>query len=218
MAEIPLSTRISYFIDANPGWSTIFIFSSIFAVIGLGCVILPEIFWDQFVWRYFWGPVVADAEDRTVGGITEGYNIVSTLSYGIILAGAILVIYRLIVVLNIEMNKWFFLAVIPYILFGGFARALEDAILFKVPGTYIFISPVIYVFTGLVTVGLMVISHFGSRIMLNGKKQKTDKVGKLFKFKQSERIRLPLFVYALVLLMIYPAILRKFPFKISIVF
>ena len=212
MAELSPKARITKYINTNPGWSTISIFSIIFLIIGLGCVLLPEIFWDQFVWRYFWGPVVADAEDRAVGGITEGYNIVSTLSYGIILAGAILVIYRLIVVLDIEMNKWFFLAVIPYILFGGFARALEDAMLFKTPGSYIFISPVIYVFTGLMTVGLMVISHFISRKMINSDRKQTTKKRKYFNFKPSGRIRVWLYVYAMVLYIIYPAILAVFTF------
>jgi uncharacterized membrane protein len=182
MAEDKTTDRIRSYINANPGWSTIYIFSLIFAVIGLGSVLLPEIFWDQFVWRYFWGSVVADAEDRTVGGITEGYNIVSTLAYGIILAAAILVIYRIIVILDINMDHWFFLAVIPYILFGGFARALEDAMLFNTPVVYLFISPIIYILTGLATLGLMVIAHYLSKLPVSSKKKGSDRSSDLLKW------------------------------------
>jgi len=182
MTESKILSSFQKFANENPGKTTIYVFSAIFAVIGLGSVLLPEIFWDNFVWRYFWGPVVADAEDRTVGGITEGYNITSTLAYGIILAAAILVIYRIVVILDIKMDHWFFLAVIPYILFGGFARALEDAMLFNPPVVYLFISPLIYVLTGLATLGLMVIAHYLSKLKFKEKKSGFDKYADLFKW------------------------------------
>lgn len=160
------------YIINNPGKATVIIFSIAMGIIGLGALILPDIFWDKFIWRYFWGPIAADAQDRTVEGITEGYNTISTLTYGLILAAAILVIYRIIVVLDISLDKWFFLAVIPFIFFGGFARALEDAMLFNTPVVYIFISPLIYIVTGLVTVGLMVLSHILTRKKDHGNDKK----------------------------------------------
>jgi uncharacterized membrane protein len=151
--------NIKRYIGANPGKSVLLISFIILGIIGLGALLLPDIFWDQFIWRYFWGPIEADAEDKTVQGITEGYNIVSTLSYGLILAVAIFVIYRLIVILQIKLDKWFFVAVIPFIMFGGLARALEDALLFDSPLVYLFISPLIYIMTGLIALALLIISH-----------------------------------------------------------
>ena len=30
-----------------------------------GCIFLPKIFYDQFIWRFFWGPIITDA----MGGV-----------------------------------------------------------------------------------------------------------------------------------------------------
>ncbi|UCH88026.1 MAG: DUF63 family protein [Thermoplasmata archaeon] len=147
------------YVNANPGKVVLFALIAILGIFALGALILPDLVWDQFIWRYFWGPIAADAEDRTIGGINEGYNAVSTISYGLILAAAIFLIYRLIVILQINLDKWFFLAIIPFIMFGGLARALEDAKLFNSPVVYLFISPLIYILTGLIAVALMVIAH-----------------------------------------------------------
>jgi uncharacterized membrane protein len=151
-------TDVRSYILENPGKSTIFICSIILAVAAIGAILLPELVWDQFIWRYYWGPIAADAEDRSIGAVTEGYNIISTITYGIILAAAILVIYRLILIFEIKMDKWFFLAIIPYVLFGGFLRALEDAKLFKSPLVFLFIAPVIYIVIGLAAIALMIAS------------------------------------------------------------
>ncbi|MEM2900439.1 MAG: DUF63 family protein [Thermoplasmata archaeon] len=132
-------------------------------IIGLGCMFLPNIFWDNFIWKYYWGPVEADAQNHPIGDITEGYNIVSTLSYGVILSVAVFGIYRLFKVLKIDLNLKFFAAMIPYVILGGVWRALEDAELFKIPLKYLFIAPNIYVFEGLVTIAIVVICAFIER-------------------------------------------------------
>jgi uncharacterized membrane protein len=149
---------ITYF-KSNPGKAVVIISLIIFGIVAMGALVLPELFWDNFIWKYYWGPIAADAENKAVDGITEGYNMVSTLTYGIILAAAIFVIYRLILVLGINLDKWFFIAVIPFIMFGGFARALEDAVLFNHPLVYLFISPLIYVVTGLAALALLITAH-----------------------------------------------------------
>ena len=181
MAGDQVSERIKNYFKANPGKSVIIVVLLIFGIVGLLATIMPDLFWEQFIWKYYWGPVAADAEDRTIGGITEGYNMVSTLTYGIILAAAIFVIYRLIIVLGIELDKWFFLAVIPFILFGGIARALEDAMLFTEPTIYLFIAPNIYIFTGLIAITLMVISQLLSKALNKlGTKKELKKAHYLF--------------------------------------
>jgi uncharacterized membrane protein len=165
MIQKGMKDSITDYYRTNPGKFVIIIFIVIFGIIGILTAVFPELFWDRFIWKYYWGSIEADAQDRTINGISEGYNMVSTLTYGIILAAAIFVIYRLIVVLGIELDKWFFLAVIPFILFGGFARALEDAMLFTEPAIYLFIAPNIYVFTGLIAVAFMVISQILSKAL-----------------------------------------------------
>ena len=38
------------------------------AIIAIGAILLPEIFWDNFLWPYLWGPVVSDARGIPLGG------------------------------------------------------------------------------------------------------------------------------------------------------
>ncbi len=121
---------------------------AIIAVIVLGTVLLPQIFYDQWIWKYYWGPVVADAQGRpaTWNGVTayEGYTIVSELTYGVILIVSLLAIYKLLKRLNITVDWWFCVALLPYILFGPVTRVLEDTEYFTEPAVYTFISPFIY--------------------------------------------------------------------------
>ena len=53
----------------------------------LGIVFLPSIFYDQFIWKYFWGPVVEDALNKPVSynGIpaAQKFTLISELIYGL---------------------------------------------------------------------------------------------------------------------------------------
>jgi len=117
-------------------------------VIMIGIVIFPSIFYDQWIWKYYWGPVVADASGGTAvhKGIQaqEGYTIISELTYGVILIFALYAIYKLLKKLEIVVDWRFALALMPYILFGPITRVLEDTGYFDKPWVYWFISPLIY--------------------------------------------------------------------------
>lgn len=115
------------------------------AILLLGCILAPEIFWDGFLYKYFWGPIVSDLEGRPVEGIAEGYNVVNTIIYALILALALLAMYKAFRRFRINMDLGLILASIPFFLFGGVSRALEDAALFQGWLGYWFISPLIYV-------------------------------------------------------------------------
>jgi len=123
---------------------------SYFLILFIGCLLWPGLFWDRFVWRFYWGPIVADAGGNA-GSITSSYNWVDTLTYGAVLAVSAYFIHRLFVRLKLRMDLDFFLAMIPVILIGPSARVLEDMELFNEPLRYIFISPLIYIFLGLST-------------------------------------------------------------------
>lgn len=132
------------------------------AVIALGCLLLPGLFWDGFVWRYLWGPIVADAEGTPQGGISEGYNPVNTTVYAIVLAVAVIGIWRSFNHLGIRLDAPFMVAIVPWVLLGSTARALEDAGLFATDGVLVnlLISPLIYIFEGLLVYGLVIAAHF----------------------------------------------------------
>jgi len=136
------------------------------AVIALGCIVWPELFWDNFVWKYIWGPIVADAKRAPQGGIAEGYNVVNTTVYAIILAVAVLGIWRAFSYLGIRLDVAFMVAMVPWVLLGSSARALEDAALFARDGVlvYLFISPIIYILIGLLVFGLVIASHHIERV------------------------------------------------------
>jgi uncharacterized membrane protein len=117
-------------------------------IITLGCLLLPELFYDQFVWRYFWGTIEADAKEESYGEVTEAYNPINTIIYAIILIMVLFWIYKMFKRFEIKLDFKFFLAIIPFIFIGGITRALEDAELFYSPMVYLFIAPIIYVFIG----------------------------------------------------------------------
>ena len=116
----------------------------------VGYIVAPSLVYDQCIWKYYWGPVVADATPNsmtaTYNGIQaeEGYTLLSEITYGIILIAALFVIYKLLKKLEITIDWRFCLALMPYILFGPVTRTLEDTNYFNEPFVYWFISPLIY--------------------------------------------------------------------------
>jgi uncharacterized membrane protein len=104
--------------------------------------------YDGFLWRYFWGPVDADAHGATCairsGGTTErlysraacagadgiyaepGYTIVSTVSYALVLVFMLVGVLLLLRKLDLEMSPRLFFALFPYMLLGGALRVVED--------------------------------------------------------------------------------------------
>ncbi len=118
------------------------------AVIVIGYILSPTLIYDQWIWKYYWGPVVADATGQSVShnGIVaeEGYTILSEITYGIILVFALYGLYKLLKKLEIRIDWYFCLALLPYILFGPVTRVLEDTNYFTEPFVYWFISPLIY--------------------------------------------------------------------------
>jgi len=117
-------------------------------IIVAGCYLLPSFFYDQWIWKYYWGPVVADASGHSVSwnGVVanEGYTLISEITYGIILIIALYAIYLLLKRLKISVDWKFCLSLMPYIIFGPVARVLEDTEYFSEPFVYWFISPLIY--------------------------------------------------------------------------
>ena len=139
---------------------------------------MPSVFYDQWIWKYYWGPVVADAaQDSTVAmhnGVEarEGYTLVSEITYGVILIIAVFAIYKLLQKLRISINWRFCLALLPYIIFGSAARVLEDAGYFSPPVIYWFISPLIYV---QIAVYALFFILFGSFLAQKGEKKHAER-------------------------------------------
>ncbi|WP_336344107.1 DUF63 family protein [Halalkalicoccus ordinarius] len=121
------------------------------AIIALvvGSLAFPRRVYDGFVWKYFWGPVVADGTgstcarrvdgetvlldgasecQRAAGVVAEpGYTTISTVSYALILVFALVGVVFLLQRLDIGSGHGFFFALFPFMLFGGALRTVEDA-------------------------------------------------------------------------------------------
>jgi uncharacterized membrane protein len=140
------------------------IFLGIIMVIIIGYLLAPTLIYDQWIWKYYWGPVVADASGHSVSyhGITanEGYTILSEITYGIILIFALYELYKLLKKLEINIDWYFCLALFPYILFGPVTRVLEDTNYFSEPATYWFISPLIYFQTTLYVLIFLFLGYY----------------------------------------------------------
>jgi uncharacterized membrane protein len=117
-------------------------------VVGVGSVVRPELFYDRFFWKYFFGPVVADFQGTrlTRNGVTvsPGYTVVSSGVYAYYLLLAVIGGAEFLDRLEVGDSPGFFFALVPYGLLGGAARVVEDAGALSEPFAYFFISPVIY--------------------------------------------------------------------------
>jgi len=136
----------------------------IIAGILIGYLLAPTLIYDQWIWKYYWGPVVADASGHSITyhGVTanEGYTILSEITYGVILVCALYGLYKLLKKLEIKIDWYFCLALFPYILFGPITRVLEDTNYFSEPAVYWFISPLIYFQTALYVLIFLFLGYY----------------------------------------------------------
>ncbi|MFO7677422.1 MAG: DUF63 family protein [Thermoplasmatota archaeon] len=128
---------------------TIGLILTILLSIGIGYLLAPNLIYDQWIWKYYWGPIVSDAVGHQVthNGVSaqEGYTLISEITYGVILVIAIFFIYKILKKLGILVDWRFCLALLPFIIFGPVTRVLEDTYFFDFPVVYWFISPLIYI-------------------------------------------------------------------------
>jgi len=157
------------------------------ALVG-GVLLFPGPVYDRFVWQYFWGPVVADANSaicavRSGGEVTylgsqsacraadgvvayRGYTLVNEVGYVVVLLLALLGVVFLLRRLDVGGEKRFFYALFPFMLFGGALRVVEDAndalpaaeTPISYPLNTLIISPVIYFTVFAVAVGALLLS------------------------------------------------------------
>ncbi|WP_297499597.1 DUF63 family protein [Thermococcus sp.] len=83
----------------------------------------------EFFYRYFVAPIKYN----------EGYNVVNTLVYALILGIAVILLYEMLKKMKVRVDERFFLALIPYIILGPLMRSATD--LGALPRTYLTVSP-----------------------------------------------------------------------------
>ena len=184
-------------VSPEQAWLGTFV-ASVVAIVAAAVAFTEQVYYG-FLWRYFWGPVRADAEGagcfvhlpdsgQTVPGETAqgcsqaayettafiaepGYTVLSTASYILVLVFMLSGIYLLLQRMDLRPHKQFFYALVPFMLFGGALRTVEDAFVaalragqtpaLEFPASAAFISPFIY-FT---VFAIALASFFASKLL-----------------------------------------------------
>jgi uncharacterized membrane protein len=119
------------------------------AALTAGALAFPGAVYDRFLWKYFWGPVYADAHAARCAWLTDGgptlgrtasacdsapatvafpgYTVVSEVGYAALVLVAIGGLALLLRRLQIERHRALFYGLFPMTIFGGALRVVEDA-------------------------------------------------------------------------------------------
>jgi len=85
------------------------------------------------------------------------YTTIGTFTYGLILILAVIGTYKLLKKLKIKIDKRFFFGMIPFIIYGGWTRALRDYNLGIYGQSKLFCSPPIYFFVYFITLASLLL-------------------------------------------------------------
>lgn len=156
MSSITTESRLTQFRTAGSReWWFGYLFGPLL-LLGLGLALFPRVVYDQFIWQYLWGPVVADAANQQVthNSVTavKGYNAVNTATYLVVVLYALSGLREFLAAFKIDLTTRLAYGIAPIIIAGGAMRALEDA---SVLGAFdvLFITPSIYFVIAGVTLG-----------------------------------------------------------------
>jgi len=95
--------------------------------------------------------------EKFVQPLCHYYTLEATLTYGAILILAALGTYKLLERLKVKIDRRFFLALLPFIVYGGWGRALRDHNLGIYGQSWMWCSPPIYFLIFIVTLGSLLI-------------------------------------------------------------
>ncbi len=87
----------------------------------------------------------------------QGYNVVNTITWAIILLIAVVYIYKFLEK-RVSIDEKFVYSNIPFIVFGSSLRIFEDAGFVKPPYSYLLMSPMIYVIVFSITFTSLILS------------------------------------------------------------
>lgn len=155
MTETPVQTQAAPRTATAqvPYWIPLAVILVPAALLTVGSLLWPEIFWEKFVDKYYWTPIVEDT----------GYNLVNTASWAILLGALLFVMNRFLADMHESMDVGLALAAVPYMAWGSVVRVLEDTKMFDEPFRYLLITPQIYVAITLLASLVFVYGHHLNR-------------------------------------------------------
>jgi uncharacterized membrane protein len=107
----------------------------------------------DFIYKYYIDPIRYE----------QPYNIVETVTYALILIAAVYIIYRWFKKSKFPLDGPFVLATLPYVVFGGVLRVVQDTHMIKSDLQFLIVTPFIYFVIFFYTFGILVLSHYLER-------------------------------------------------------
>lgn len=107
----------------------------------------------SFIAKYYIDPIVYN----------EGYNVVNTLTYAIILGISLFALLKLMAFLKLKIDERLIMATAPYIVLGASLRNIEDVHLLSWPLSVMFITPLVYVLAFIITLAVLLICIYLER-------------------------------------------------------
>jgi uncharacterized membrane protein len=172
-AEEP--TKEPGLLERLPWWTVPAILVGVPLLFALVAQAVPS-FYEEVVWRYYWGPIKADAmncqylssasPDRCASAFSpgvlaeSGYNIVNTLTWAALLFVCIAGIAQMLTVFRTPMDAKLIVAATAWVIVGSIVHVLEDTGLFAGWLQYFFITPPIYLLFGAFGVGSFLVGQW----------------------------------------------------------
>jgi len=107
----------------------------------------------DFIYKYYIDPIRYE----------QPYNIVETVTYALILIAAVYIIYRWFKKSEFPLDGPFVLATLPYVVFGGVLRVVQDTHMITSDLQFLIVTPFIYFVIFFYTFSILVLSHYLER-------------------------------------------------------
>lgn len=103
----------------------------------------------EFIYKYYIDPI----------RYSQPYTLVDTLTYAIILIGAVFLVYRWLRHVGITIDQKLVLSTIPFVIFGGLLRVIEDTGIITSDIRFLLVTPLIFFVVFFITVLSLIIAH-----------------------------------------------------------
>lgn len=107
----------------------------------------------DFIYKYYIDPIRYE----------QPYNAIETITYALLLIAALYLIYRWFVRSKFDLDAKFVLATVPYIIFGGVLRVVQDTHVIKSDAQFLIVTPFIYFVIFFYTFGILLLTRWMER-------------------------------------------------------
>ncbi len=104
----------------------------------------------DFIYKYYIDPIRYE----------QPYNAVETITYALILIAAVYLIYRWFRCSGFELDGKFVLSTLPYVIFGGVLRVVQDTHMIQSDAQFLIVTPFIYFVIFFFTFGMLLFSRY----------------------------------------------------------